>query len=220
MDIVVFGQHDPEEVKAYIANHHHRFSLEEPRTRGATYKKLYFHLHVGLGFRCKVDILVSGLDSPLHIPSIPRLYVEYVDNIPVVPLLVLIILKVQGWDDHCNSRRPHFRAKIPQDIKDINTLLDMADENYDDRYSYGDLPTWFFERAEWLFSYYTNEFPEKAYWFRELGFDTWARESSLSRDVYIELRSIIYADIFQLRTRINSLSPIVCILLHDNYNGL
>ena len=170
MDIVVFGQHDPEEVKAYIANHHHRFSLEEPRTRGATYKKLYFHLHVGLGFRCKVDILVSGLDSPLHIPSIPQRYVAYLGthaDIPVVPFLVLLILKVQGWRDNLDSNK---QDKIPRDIEDVNTLLDMTDEK-DQRYYYPWLPKWFLKHAEELVIRYANEFPETAYSFRELGFD-------------------------------------------------
>jgi hypothetical protein len=102
------------------------------------------------------------------------MHVAYADthNIPVVPLFVLIILKVQGWDDHCKSHRADFRAKIPQDIEDINTLLDMVDENSDNRYAYDDLPKWFFEHAEELVMHYAHEL-ENAYWFRKLGFDVW-----------------------------------------------
>lgn len=124
MDIVVFGPHDAEEIKAYIVDHHDRFSLEDPLKPGATYKILYFNLHRGFNWRCKVDILVSGRHLPLHIPRIPRQHIKYLgahtSDIPVVPFLVLLILKVQGWRDNCRDRR---WDKIPRDIEDVNTLL-------------------------------------------------------------------------------------------------
>lgn len=172
MDIVVFGRHDPEDIKAYIADNHDRFSLEKSGRVGATHQKLYFNFHWGLGLRCKVDIIVSGQYSSLHVPNIPQRYVEYPNgySIPVVPFLVLIILKVQGWHDHSESSRKDFRAKIPQDNEDIRTLLDMADE--DDQRDYNDWwQEWFSKRAERLVIHYANEFPETAYSFRELGFD-------------------------------------------------
>ena len=171
MDIVVFGPHDAEEIKAYIVDHHHRFSLEDPLKPGATYKILVFNLHRGFNWICKVDILVSGRHLPLHIPRIPRQHIKYLgahtSDIPVVPFLVLLILKVQGWRDNCRDRR---WDKIPRDIEDVNTLLEMTDE-IDHRYYYPWLPKWFFQDAQRLVIRYTNDYPETAYSFRELGFD-------------------------------------------------
>lgn len=168
MDIVVFGPLDDEEIKAYIVDHHDRYYLK-PGGNGA-YNKLFFSLHHGLDLRCKVDILISGRDLPLHIPSIPQRYVAYLGthaDIPVVPFLVLLILKVQGWRDNLDSNK---QDKIPRDIEDVNTLLDMTDEK-DQRYYYPWLPKWFLKHAEELVIRYANEFPETAYSFRELGFD-------------------------------------------------
>ena len=173
MDIVVFGRHDPEQIKAYIADNHDRFSLENSKRRSATHIILYFNFHWGLGLRCKVDILVSGRDSSkLRVPNIPQRYVTSPNDydIPVVPFLVLIILKVQGWRDHCKSPRPDFRDKIPQDEEDIPTLLDMTDEDdHRDRHDWW--PEWFSKRAKRHVIRYTNAFPETACSFRELGFD-------------------------------------------------
>jgi hypothetical protein len=172
VDIVIFGRHDPEDIKAYIADNHNRFSLVKSGRVAATHQILYFNFHWGLGLRCKVDILVAGRYSSLHVPNIPKQYVEYPNGhgIPVVPCLVLIILKVQGWRDHCESRRRDYQDKIPQDNDDIHTLLDMADEDgqrdYNDWWS-----KWFSKGAERLVIRYTNVFPETAYSFRELGFD-------------------------------------------------
>lgn len=172
MDIVVFGRHDPEEIKAYIAANHHRFSLKNSRRVGATHKILYFNFHLGLDLWCKVDIVVAGrYSSKLRIPNIPQQYITYPNahDIPVVPFLVLIILKVQGWRDHSKSREWYYRKKIPQDNKDIHALLDMADE--DDQRDYDWWLKWFLKGAEGLVTRYTDNFPETAYSFRELGFD-------------------------------------------------
>lgn len=174
MDIVVFGRYDHEELKAYIAAHHDRFSLEDAKTPGADYKVLYFNLHWGRGLKCKVDILTTGPHSPLHIPKIPPQHIERPNgyNIPVVPLLVVLILKVQGWRDHCKSRMWRFRAKIPQDIEDIRQLLDMADDANDRLDDLDDWsPQWFLKRAENVVTRYTKHFEETTYMFRDLGFN-------------------------------------------------
>ncbi|KAF8686132.1 hypothetical protein AX14_003897 [Amanita brunnescens Koide BX004] len=121
VDIVVFGPHDAEDIKAYIVDNHDCFSLDPSKDPGATHQILYFNLHWGLGLRCKVDILTSGRNSALQIPSIPRRYVTYLganDDIPVVPLLVLLILKVQGWRDNSAKKK---KAKILRDIRDVDT---------------------------------------------------------------------------------------------------
>ncbi|KAF8330960.1 hypothetical protein F5887DRAFT_999658 [Amanita rubescens] len=147
VDIVVFSRHDREVIKAYIAAHHDRFSLEDAKTPGAD-----------------VDILTSGRNSPIHTDNPPTVH---------LPLLALLILKVQGWRDHSKiSQCRRFRAKIPQDIEDIRQLLDMADDA-GDRLSElrGWSPQWFLNRAENLVTRYTNNFNETTYLFRILGFD-------------------------------------------------
>jgi hypothetical protein len=173
VDIVVFSRHDCEVIKAYIAAHNDRFSLEDAETPGAEYKVLYFNLHWGWGLKCKVDILTPG-QKPLHIPTIPPRHIVSPNGygIPVVPLIALLILKVQGWRDHCKSRKQRFRKKIPQDIEDIRQLLDMADDAGDQLSDLDDwLPQWFLKRAESLVKRYTNNFDETTHSFRILGFD-------------------------------------------------
>ncbi|KAF8702687.1 hypothetical protein AX14_014343 [Amanita brunnescens Koide BX004] len=170
VDIVVFGPRDPEEIKAYIVDHHHRFFLKNGKP-GTPYKKLFFSLQWGR-VECKVDILVSGR-AALYIPKIPQQYVEYLgahSEIPVVPLLVLLILKVQGWRHHSRSRRPDYQKKVPQNIEDINILLDTRDE-YDHQCYYPWLPKWFLTRGERFVRRYTDAYPDTTYLFRELGFD-------------------------------------------------
>lgn len=161
-------------MKGALSVYHSKSSIVLIVLTCAEYKVLYFNLHRGWGLKCKVDILTSGRDAPLHIPKIPPQHIVYPNGygVPVVPLLVVLILKVQGWRDHSKSRLRRFRDKIPQDIEDIRQLLDMA-VDAGDRLSElrGWSPQWFLNRAENLVKRYTNNFNETTYLFRILGFD-------------------------------------------------
>lgn len=43
-----------------------------------------------------------------------------------MPIIPLLILKLQGWDDHRESTRTDMRAKQYVDIRDISQLLRIA----------------------------------------------------------------------------------------------
>jgi hypothetical protein len=74
--------------------------------------------------RCvKNDILVP---PALGIPRIFSSNVIVINDIPVMPLFDLLVMKLQGWQDHDNSRRPDFRAKVGADVTDIRALLNRA----------------------------------------------------------------------------------------------
>ena len=172
VDIVVFGQkHDAEEIKAYLEDASDRFTLEDARNPKDTYKVLYFNLSYPQRKRCKVDILVSGRKSPLHIPRIPETHVAYLNHcdIPVMPFLVLLILKVQGWKDHKKSDKPWHRKKISQDNHDIWELLNMLDDN-DHLDNYDWLPRWFVKGAEGLVGKYMDKHLYTTSAFESLGF--------------------------------------------------
>ena len=168
MDIVVLDSNaDPEEIKDYIVNHHNsnRFTLEPiPRKKWGI---LWFNLHWGRGLRCKVDIIVTGRNTKLQIPKMPKHHIAYLYDIPVAPFLVLLILKVQGWRDRSLNS---YWNKVARDRGDIDRLLGMTDENdhldYFSRY-----PKWFLRNAEELVGLYTEWYPNKAFLFRRLGFD-------------------------------------------------
>ncbi|KAK2464617.1 hypothetical protein APHAL10511_003310 [Amanita phalloides] len=172
IDVVVFSEDDPEDIKAYLAEANSRCYLEDSANPNNTYKKVYYSLSWRTGLNCKVDILTAGRTSPLHIPKIPSRHVQYVGNsdIPVLPFSVLLILKVQGWHDHRISNKPHLRVKIPQDRQDIEQLLTMLDDDdHLDRFNW--LPQWFVDHAADLIEMYTEKYPSTAASFRDMGFD-------------------------------------------------
>ncbi len=130
---------------------------------------LWFHLHLGRGLKCKVDIIVTGRTTELQIPKIPKYHIEYPNNydIPVVPFLVLLILKVQGWRDRCSKS---YWKKAARDMGDTDRLLKMADDN-DHLDHFSRYPKWFLRNAKELVGLYTYCYPRKAHLFRQLGFD-------------------------------------------------
>ncbi|KAJ3536286.1 hypothetical protein NM688_g6859 [Phlebia brevispora] len=101
------------------------FYLRPAKTPGATYKVLFAKLSPG-DFRyrsCKVDILVPGI---LNIPSVPSHHILRIDGLPVMPLIALLLLKLQGWEDHRTSSRWDMQQKQYVDVRDINQLLQIA----------------------------------------------------------------------------------------------
>jgi hypothetical protein len=73
--------------------------------------------------RVKVDILVP---PTLRIPRIFASNIVLIDDIPVMPIFALLVMKVQGWQDHSTSSRQDFRDKVGADVTDIRALLNRA----------------------------------------------------------------------------------------------
>ena len=46
-------------------------------------------------------------------------------EIPLVPFSLLLLHKLQGWDDHRKAEEAHKRKKVPQDAADVRRLLGL-----------------------------------------------------------------------------------------------
>ena len=75
--------------------------------------------------RFKIDILVPGV---MDLPYIHPDYIVKIDRLPCAPLPLLLLHKLQGWDDRRRSHRSDFRAKVPEDVRDIADLLRIANQ--------------------------------------------------------------------------------------------
>jgi len=109
-----------QDLKDLILNTNPRnFYLKLPRDPTASYRILWYRRHY-LGEECKVDILIPGT---LHLPHLPSTRVMFLEGIPVVPFALLLLHKLQGWDDHCKAEESHKKAKSPRDAADVKKLM-------------------------------------------------------------------------------------------------
>ena len=152
IDIVVSEEEmDPEDIKEDIVEADDCYYLVRSRKLWATYRKLYRHLpgyKTDPECRVKVDILVP---PTLGLPEISESDVVLIDDIPVMPIFDLLVMKTQGWWDHCTSYRSDFRAKESADVFDIFALLERARE---ERVSYDD--------EVYIFCRHSEEFMDRA----------------------------------------------------------
>jgi hypothetical protein len=88
---------------------------------------------------CKVDILLTGSGSTLNLPWIPPEKIEYINYLPVAPFSLLLLLKLQGWEDHRHSSRGDFQWKSRTDATDIDQMLMLMTEN---GYTLADVNGW------------------------------------------------------------------------------
>ena len=109
-----------------------RFKLRRSATRLATYKILYYHLRyydTAHGIleknQCKVDILIPGI---MHLPALTDVHITWNGGLPNVPFAVLLLHKLQGWDDHRHMHsEPKKYAKRLVDAQDLQLLLEMRE---------------------------------------------------------------------------------------------
>ena len=59
----------------------------------------------------------------MHLPALPTWRIEWKSELPVVPLSVLILQKLQGWDDHRNAVEDRYKKKAPADANDLKCLI-------------------------------------------------------------------------------------------------
>ena len=116
-----------EAIKQRLCEENDKFYTRPARNRKDPWKVLYWDTGSNdPGFRrIKVDILVPGV---MNLPHIPTNFIVTIHGIPCAPLHLLLLHKLQAWDDRCRSSRPHVRAKIPGDIEDIEDLLFVANQ--------------------------------------------------------------------------------------------
>jgi len=73
---------------------------------------------------CKVDILAPGT---MHLPHLPTTYIHWVDEIPLVPFSLLLVQKLQAWDDNRNAEEPFRQYRQHKDAKDVKKLLGLKE---------------------------------------------------------------------------------------------
>ncbi|EIW74406.1 hypothetical protein CONPUDRAFT_147751 [Coniophora puteana RWD-64-598 SS2] len=173
VDMVVFTSHDPEGLKQTLVDADDRYFTLPAQTPDETYEVLWFSLRSS-GRRqrqCKVDILVTGT---LGLPSVPRSKVEHtnVPGIPCVPMIVLLGMKLRGWEDHCEAYEPRYFNKQYDDVEDIVETLQIAVDRGDHLEDALWLPRRFREEMEdRVRSFVWDVRMDTAELWRELGFD-------------------------------------------------
>ncbi|KAG9086427.1 hypothetical protein FRC06_003090 [Ceratobasidium sp. 370] len=158
-----------EEHKEFLIRSDRQFYSVPARDPEATYRVLWYR--TARGSRVKVDLLHPGVMSiPDFDPSDitwwgPR------DSIPVAPFEVVLLIKLQGWDDHRLSDETRYYNKHFTDVDHIYDLLDLVpDDCYFDY-----LPDDFMEVAQERVLSFTQMFPDTKPQWRDLGFKVWTR---------------------------------------------
>ncbi|KAH7105062.1 hypothetical protein BKA62DRAFT_634209, partial [Auriculariales sp. MPI-PUGE-AT-0066] len=124
IDVVVCTHLAQEEVKEQLAAAQENIHLVPSKTPGMNYRVLRYGSkgtvgpNGGYSKLIKIDVLVAT--RTLGIPSIPAHRVYWIaGRWPVAPLEFLILLRLQGWDDHKHSPLEHHREKMMTDVGDL-----------------------------------------------------------------------------------------------------
>ncbi|KAL1734315.1 hypothetical protein EV714DRAFT_202866 [Schizophyllum commune] len=173
-----------EDIKRKILDVNPRnFFLKLPRDPANTYRKLYYRDEY-MGPECKVDILIPGtLMLPLLAPS----QITRIDDIPVVPFSVLLLQKLQGWDDHGREEQGFKRTKQQTDEGDLRRMMGLAAARalaaetspWDDEALF---PAEFMQSSRERVIAYSKKFPDRAAWWEKLGFVTKAPETAPAKE--------------------------------------
>ena len=104
----------------------HFYLIPSKRPR-ATYQVLYYRLNDAsiqtVSTSCKVDLVFPGT---LHLPALPTTRIFWDEGLPLIPFSLLLLQKLQGWDDHRVSGEEVKRLKQITDAKDIQGLLELS----------------------------------------------------------------------------------------------
>ncbi|TFK21627.1 hypothetical protein FA15DRAFT_70718 [Coprinopsis marcescibilis] len=148
------------------------FYLTLPRDPQAEYRILWYRQEYR-GPECKVDILVPGT---MHLPRLAHTSITWIDGVPLVPFSLLLLHKLQGWDDHRLAEEPHKQRKQGQDAADLRRLAALTQyaEPLEKLKPWNDEELFseeFQELTKRRVKDYCQEFPTRAPWWRSLGFD-------------------------------------------------
>ncbi|KAM6501388.1 hypothetical protein JOM56_004402 [Amanita muscaria] len=102
-----------------------RFFLRD--AQDPSYKILWYKRPLGIQCsinECKVDIVLPGI---LHLPNLrlDQLRVDEIHHLPVIPFSLLLLQKLQAWDDRVNAVEPYKRARQVLDASDVQALLSL-----------------------------------------------------------------------------------------------
>lgn len=181
--IVFADDNDTERLKRLLTQANTLFYLVDAKDPAATYKVLWYKLTRITGEaerRCKVDVLLPGPVTDLNIPPVPPTYMETREAIPVLPVFPLLLLKLQGWDDHRNHEFGRMRAKQGSDVRDIRELLAIVRragiELRSDSMRW--LPYEYIRKAQDRVFEYTKHFPKTEPAWESIGFACYAALAS------------------------------------------
>ncbi|KAG8750112.1 hypothetical protein FRC12_013070 [Ceratobasidium sp. 428] len=171
VDLIVLNDDESsqEEHKEFLVRTNRQFYLVPARDPEATYRVLWYRTL--RGSRVKVDILHPGAMSiPDFNPSLidwwgPR------SSIPVAPFEVVLLIKLQGWDEHRFSDEPRHFDKHYIDIEHIRRLSDLVPEDCCFNYLSDD----FMRTARECVLSFVRMFPDTKPDWRNLGFRVRAR---------------------------------------------
>jgi hypothetical protein len=118
-----------EDIKeAIIAANPDCFILKAAHNPTATYCVLYYSVSTSTAPPppSKVDILLPGM---MHLPSLPALLITWKNELPLVPFSVLILQKLQGWNNHQNAVEDKYIKKAPVGAQDLGCLIGGSGRN-------------------------------------------------------------------------------------------
>ncbi|KAG6888856.1 hypothetical protein C0995_005277 [Termitomyces sp. Mi166 len=72
---------------------------------------------------CKVDLLLPGV---MNLPNLPPSLFHWDEGLPLVPFSLLLLQKLQAWDDHRRSRDPIKWQRQRIDMEDVNGLTGLS----------------------------------------------------------------------------------------------
>ncbi|KAI4294719.1 hypothetical protein K525DRAFT_211966, partial [Schizophyllum commune Loenen D] len=98
------------------------FFSKPGRAPGASYRVLYYGSPRIRSWSIKVDILLPGI---LHLPALPEERIVWIAGFPVIPFPLLLLHKLQAYDDHINAEAQHHFVQWQKDRDDIEALLDL-----------------------------------------------------------------------------------------------
>ncbi|KAF9055641.1 hypothetical protein BJ165DRAFT_1427577 [Panaeolus papilionaceus] len=163
----------PAQIKDLIlCTNSRNFYLKMPRDPTAEYRILWYRESY-MGPECKVDILIPGI---MHLPFLTPTQTRWIDEVPVVPFSLLLLHKLQGWDDHRKAEEAYQQKKQQQDAGDVRKLMGLKREMGDVK----NLKPWsdatlfsveFQELTRERVRDYCLEFPERVEGWKFLGFE-------------------------------------------------
>ncbi|KAF8167180.1 hypothetical protein B0H34DRAFT_791941 [Crassisporium funariophilum] len=178
------------------------FYLKLPRDPTATYRILWYRQSY-LGPECKVDILTPGT---MYLPHLMAKHILHIDGgiekelavlspgIPVVPFSLLLLHKLQGWDDHRKAEESFKSKKQVQDAADIKKLMSLRQHveklKKEEPWNDEELFSLEFQRlSRERIQDYCKTFPDRAQDWKSLGFAT----QPIPDELIISMSSIIIA---------------------------
>ncbi|KAG8746025.1 hypothetical protein FRC10_006364 [Ceratobasidium sp. 414] len=166
-----------EQIKRVLVNANSQFYLVPAIDPLATYKVLWYRTTADV--RVKVDLLQPGIMS---IPNISSGEIEYKNTgrdstygtyggtqsrIPIAPFGLILLLKLQAWEQHRDSPEYRFQQKQHIDARDIDVLLPLAVAA---RVKFDSLPDEFVQEARKRVVSYARIYPQSKQSWQQLGF--------------------------------------------------